>query len=79
MNVLTEQDLAFWHENGYVIVQNAVPQRNVDAVIDILWEFMEMDRDDPETWYRSSNGDDGLPKTKRIRDGGTVPTPIALG
>ena len=64
MNVLTEQDLAFWHENGYVIVRNAVPQRNVDAVIDIIWEFMEMDRDDPETWYRSSNGDDGLPRLK---------------
>ena len=34
MNVLTEQNLAFWRDNGYVIVRNAVPQENVDAVVD---------------------------------------------
>lgn len=64
MSVLSNAELAFWHENGYVIVPNAVPQANVDAVVDTIWEFMEMDRDDPETWYRPQNGDDGLPRLK---------------
>ena len=65
MHVLTQQDLAFWHENGYVIVPDAVPQSKcTEAVVDIIWEFMEMDRHDPETWYRSSDGDDGLPRLK---------------
>ena len=64
MNVLTDQDLAFWNENGYVIVRDAVPQENLDAVVDIIWEFMEMDRDDPETWYRPQDGDDSAPKLK---------------
>ncbi len=64
MNVLTDQDLAFWHEKGYVIVRNAVPQENLDAVVDIIWEFMEMDRDDPETWYRPQDDDDSRPKLK---------------
>ena len=63
MHVLTQNDLAFWRENGYVIVRKAVPQENVDAVVDIIWEFMEMDRDDPETWYRSG-GADGKPRLK---------------
>jgi len=64
MHVLTQEDLAFWHENGYVIVRRAVPQANVDAVIDIIWEFMEMDRDNPETWYRSTDDGSGRPKLK---------------
>ena len=53
MRVLTQEDLAFWNVNGYVIVRNVVPRENVDAVVDVIWEFMDMDRDDPETWYSS--------------------------
>jgi hypothetical protein len=59
MSVLTPEDRAFFAENGYVIVRNVVPQRNLDAVVDAIWEFLEMDRDDPEDWYREplrSNG-----------------------
>src|SRR6185369_3868944 len=41
----------FWQENGYVIVSNAVPQENLSAVIDLLWEFQEMDCQDSDTWY----------------------------
>ena len=59
MRVLTKADLAFWRENGYVIVRNAVPRENVDAVIDAIWEFMDMDRDDPETWYRPPQNENG--------------------
>ena len=64
MRVLTGEDLAFWQENGYVIVREAVPQANLDAVVDTIWEFMGMDRDDPDTWYRPGDGDDGKPKLK---------------
>jgi len=51
MSILSAADHAFWEENGYVVVSNAVPQENLDAVIDITWEFLGMDRNDPETWY----------------------------
>ncbi|MCY4063115.1 MAG: phytanoyl-CoA dioxygenase family protein [Chloroflexi bacterium] len=64
MHVLTQEEMAFWHENGYVIVRDALPQANLDAVVDIIWEFMEMDRDDPETWYRLGDGDEAKPKLK---------------
>ena len=60
--VLTDEDLAFWRENGYVILPKAVPQANLDAVIDVIWDFMDMDRDDPDSWYRSQDGDDSTPK-----------------
>ncbi len=52
MSILSAQDHAFWEENGYVIVPNAVPQANLDAVVDVVWEFLEMDPTDRETWYR---------------------------
>ena len=65
MRVLTQEDLTFWHANGYVIVRNAVPQANVDAVVDILWEFMEMDRDDPDSWYRPPHSKYGMVELNR--------------
>ncbi len=51
MQTLTAEDRAFWEENGYVIVHNAVPQENLTKVVDALWQFLEMDPNDPATWY----------------------------
>jgi ectoine hydroxylase-related dioxygenase (phytanoyl-CoA dioxygenase family) len=59
MSLLTEQDHAFFDRNGYVVVHDVVPRRNLDAAVDAIWEFLGMDRDDPEDWYRDplrSNG-----------------------
>lgn len=51
-DVLSSEDLAFWEANGYVIVKNAVPQENLDAMIRAIWDFLEVDGSDPEDWYR---------------------------
>ncbi|HXF63961.1 MAG TPA: phytanoyl-CoA dioxygenase family protein [Caldilineaceae bacterium] len=51
--VLSAEDRAFWEENGYVVIHNAVPQANLDAVINDIWEFLGVDRNDPEAWYRA--------------------------
>jgi ectoine hydroxylase-related dioxygenase (phytanoyl-CoA dioxygenase family) len=60
MRVLTSEDLSFWKQNGYVIIRNAVPQDNVKAVVDLIWEFTEMDRDDPNSWYRPQHSEYGM-------------------
>jgi ectoine hydroxylase-related dioxygenase (phytanoyl-CoA dioxygenase family) len=52
LRVLSEDDWRFWRENGYVIVRDAAPRENLEAVIDMLWDFQEMDRKDPATWNR---------------------------
>lgn len=52
MPVLSEQDRAFWDENGYVVIPNAVPQENLDALVETIWAFLEMDPNDPESWYK---------------------------
>lgn len=53
MAVLSPSDRAFWEENGYVIIHDAVPKENLDAVIDAIWTFLDVDRDNPETWYKA--------------------------
>lgn len=51
MHTLTPTDYAFWQENGYVIIPNAVPQENLDQVVNAIWTFLDMDASDPNTWY----------------------------
>ncbi|MBX3013659.1 MAG: phytanoyl-CoA dioxygenase family protein [Caldilineaceae bacterium] len=51
--VLSAEDRAFWEENGYVIIHNAVPQANLEAVVEDIWAFLGVDRHDPESWYRA--------------------------
>src|SRR5882757_354665 len=51
LRVLSEAYWAFWIENGYVIIKNAVPAEQVRQTADFLWEFEEKDPNDPETWY----------------------------
>ena len=48
---LSEEDLRFWKENGYVVARQVIPIENCRATEKAIWEFAGMDPDDPETWY----------------------------
>jgi hypothetical protein len=52
MAILTEEDRRFFDEQGYVVVHEAVPQENCDAVIDAIWEFLGLNRANLEECYR---------------------------
>src|SRR5690348_14871023 len=52
MPILTPEDHAQFRENGYLLVRNVIPKENCDAVIDTIFEFLGMDPNDPEDWYR---------------------------
>jgi hypothetical protein len=52
MAVLSKTDWEFWQNNGYVIIPNAVPQENLTRLVAAVWEFLEMDPDDVESWYQ---------------------------
>jgi Phytanoyl-CoA dioxygenase (PhyH) len=54
--VFGERDLAWWDEQGYVVLHDAVPPENCAAAEDAIWSFLEMDRGDPETWYFGAHG-----------------------
>ena len=51
MSVLTAEDRKFWEENGYVVVHNAVPSENLKAAERAVWDFLEMQPNDPGSWY----------------------------
>jgi hypothetical protein len=53
--VLTTDDLAFWQENGYVIVRNAVSPQASAAAEAAVWEYFGAAAGDTETWYRGSD------------------------
>jgi hypothetical protein len=52
LRVLSPADWDHWKRWGYVVVKDAVPQENVRRLVDLLWEFQEMDPRDPATWYK---------------------------
>jgi hypothetical protein len=58
--ILSPADHAFFAENGYVIIPNAVPPENLRAVVDLVWSFLGMDPNDPEDWYREPHRPSGM-------------------
>lgn len=69
LRVLSEADFAHWQTWGYVVVPNAVPPENVRATVDFLWEFEEMDPDDPASWTRPQRRDHEM---KELNNAGMV-------
>jgi hypothetical protein len=51
LKVLTESDWNFWIENGYVIINQAVPKELTSKLAKELWKFEEKDPEDISTWY----------------------------
>lgn len=56
MSLLDDADHEFFRENGYLKVENAVPEELCEAVIDDIYSFTGRDPDDPDTWYRPPKG-----------------------
>ena len=52
MAILSEKDFQFWEENGYVVVPEAAPKADLQAVIDAIWEFTGKNPDNPNEWYQ---------------------------
>jgi ectoine hydroxylase-related dioxygenase (phytanoyl-CoA dioxygenase family) len=63
--VLSAADRDFWEDNGYIIVHDAVPGENLEAVIGAIWNFLEMNCSDPSTWYREPDRLNGMPELNK--------------
>jgi hypothetical protein len=50
-DVLSQDDLAFWDEHGYVIVRHAVSPEECSAAADAVWQHLDADPNDRQTWY----------------------------
>ncbi len=60
MPILTPADHAFFKENGYVVVSDLVPPANLQAVVDAIFAFLGMDRNNPADWYREPHRTNGM-------------------
>ena len=51
MSVLSDRDLEFFDENGYVVARQAVSREQAEETARAVWAFAQKDPDDPGTWY----------------------------
>jgi hypothetical protein len=58
--VLTAQDLAFWDEQGYVIIKQAITPQDCAASRNAILHYLEMDEQDEKSWYKESNTMQGI-------------------
>jgi len=52
MSQFTSDDREFFDANGYVVIPDAVPVSLCEAVIETVFNFLGMDRNNPDDWYR---------------------------
>ena len=52
LRVLSDADWTHWTTFGYVVVPQAVPASHVERLVEVLWEFQDLDRNDPDSWDR---------------------------
>jgi hypothetical protein len=50
MSYFTREEKAFFKKNGYVVKPDAVPKDQIEKARDVLWTYIEADRNDPTTW-----------------------------
>jgi len=53
--VLTDADLSFWRENGYVVLHEAISPAQSAAAAQAVWEHVGAAPDDPESWYGAND------------------------
>jgi hypothetical protein len=54
--VLGADETAFWDENGYLVLREAVSREAAQAAERALWTFMGGRPEDPDTWYDNRDG-----------------------
>ncbi|WP_289661920.1 phytanoyl-CoA dioxygenase family protein [Flavobacterium panacagri] len=59
-NVLSEKDLEFWDQNGYVVVKNVISKKDCDDTQKAIWEYLKMDPNKKESWYNQHENQRGL-------------------
>jgi len=51
IKVFSEEEMAAWHEQGWIILREAVPPEQCAQLVDAIFRQLRQDPDDPTTWY----------------------------
>jgi hypothetical protein len=52
--VLTQADLTFWEEHGYVVLHDAIPASACETAAEAIWKHLDARPDDPQSWYQKN-------------------------
>src|SRR5580698_6026368 len=69
LRVLSKADFEHWQTYGFVVVKQAVPSAQIEALKKLLWEFQEMDPNDMSTWNAPQMRDHAM---KELNNSGMV-------
>lgn len=59
-NVLSEEDLEFWNQNGYIVVKNAISKEDCEKTQKAIWEYLKINPNDKRSWYIRHEDQKGL-------------------
>ena len=59
-DVLTIEDLAFWNQNGYLVVKNVISKEDCENTRNAIWEFLEKSIEDEQSWYKQHPEQSGM-------------------
>ncbi len=59
-SLLSKSDLGFWHQNGYLIIREAVSREHCDQTIEALCSYIGINRYDAATWYNLHPAKQGI-------------------
>lgn len=59
-DVLSEEDLAFWEANGYVVLKQAISQEDCKATQQAIWDFLGMNPANAASWYNVHEQQKGM-------------------
>ena len=59
-DVFTKEDLAFWEKNGFVIIREAIPEKDCIATQKAIQDFLGVKPGDKSTWYLQHEQKKGL-------------------
>jgi hypothetical protein len=60
MTIFSTYEMEIWDKNGYIILQNAVPEDHLSAAVDAIWSFLEMSPTNPSSWYSQKHSSKGF-------------------
>jgi hypothetical protein len=59
-DVLSQEDLAFWNKNGYIVVKNAISREDCEQTQNAILNYLEASLDNPDSWYKNHEAKEGL-------------------
>tara|TARA_R110000744_G_scaffold119126_2_gene222294 strand:+ start:3235 stop:4242 length:1008 start_codon:yes stop_codon:yes gene_type:complete len=50
--VFNQSELEQWHQNGYIILKNAVPEIDCIKTVNLIYNTIEANSSEPDSWYK---------------------------